>query len=105
MASWRQAVATDERTRSSDGETLYYLAGCHSRLGGIAGTAGSGLSAAEGTTELDRAMGMLRRAVAGGYHNVDWMKRDPDLDPLRAARLPGADGRSFVPVRSVRESR
>ena len=66
------------------GETLYYLAGCHARLGGIAGTAGSGLSAAEGAAELDRAMGVLRRAVAAGYRNVAWMKRDPDLDPLRA---------------------
>ena len=84
MASWRRAVASDERARSSDGETLYYLAGCHARLGGIAGTAGSGLSAAEGAAELDRAMDVLRRAVAAGYRPVAWMKRDPDLDPLRA---------------------
>ena len=70
--------------RSSDGETLYYLAGCHARLGGIAGTAGSGLSAADGAAELDTAMGVLRRAVAAGYRNVTWMQRDPDLDPLRA---------------------
>ena len=84
VASWRRAVASDERTRSSYGETLYYLAGCHARLGGIAGTAGSGLSAAEGAAELDRAMVVLRRAVAAGYRNVTWMKRDPDLDPLRA---------------------
>ena len=38
VASWRRAVASDERARSSNGETLYYLAGCHARLGGIAGT-------------------------------------------------------------------
>ena len=84
VASWRRAVASDERTRSSDGETLYFLAGCHARLGGIAGTAGSGLSAADGTAELDTAMAVLRRAVAGGYRNVTWMQHDPDLDPLRA---------------------
>ena len=84
VVSWRRAIATDERSRSSDGEVLYILAGCHSRLGGIAGAAGSGLSAAEGVSELDRAMGVLRRAIAAGYRNVNWMKRDPDLDPLRA---------------------
>jgi hypothetical protein len=84
VATWRRAIASDERTRTSKGETLYYLAGCHARLGGIAGTRGSSLSAAEGTVELDRAMVVLRRAVAGGYRNVNWLKREPDLDPLRA---------------------
>jgi hypothetical protein len=84
VVTWRRAIATDERTGSSHGETLYYLAGCHSRLGGIPGAARSGLSAAEGVSELDRAMGVLRRAIAAGYHPVTWMKRDPDLDPLRA---------------------
>src|SRR5262245_36544481 len=44
-ASWRRAVAIGERLRSDYGETLYYLAGCHARLGGIAGSPGSGLSA------------------------------------------------------------
>jgi hypothetical protein len=29
-------------------------------------------------------MDALRQAVAAGYHNVSWMKRDPDLDLLRA---------------------
>src|SRR5262249_48624223 len=56
VASWRRAVASDERTRSTYSETLYSLAGCHARLGGIAGTEGSGVSAAEGAAELDRAM-------------------------------------------------
>ena len=106
VASWRRAVASDERTRSSSSETLYYLAGCHARLGGIAGTAGSGLSAAEGAAELDRAMGVLRRAVAAGYRNVTWMKRDPDLDPLRARPdFQAADDGPGVPVRPVLEMR
>jgi hypothetical protein len=29
-------------------------------------------------------MVVLRRAVAGGYRNVTWMNRDPDLDALRS---------------------
>jgi serine/threonine-protein kinase len=83
VASWRRAVATDERARSARGETLYILAGCHARLGGIAAAAGSGLPASEGAVELDRAMTLLRRAAEGGFHPVAWMNRDPDLDPLR----------------------
>ncbi len=83
MASWRRAGATDEHVRASLGEALYYLAGCHARLGGIAGAAGSGLPASEGPAELDRAMALLRRAAENGYGNVSEMRRDPDLDPLR----------------------
>ncbi len=83
VATWRRAIATNERIRTSFSETLYSLAGCHARLGGIAGTMGSGLSAALGAAELDRAMVLLRRMIAGGYHRLTWMKRDPDLDPLR----------------------
>ena len=29
-------------------------------------------------------MDTLRRAVAAGYRSVDWIRRDPDLDPLRS---------------------
>jgi hypothetical protein len=29
-------------------------------------------------------MDILRQAVASGYHSVPWMRRDPDLAPLRA---------------------
>ena len=84
VQSWRRAVALCQGRRSRfDGELLYYLAGCHARLGGIAGAAGSGLSAADGAAELDRAMAVLRRAVATGYRKAMWMGRDPDLDPLR----------------------
>jgi tetratricopeptide (TPR) repeat protein len=84
VASWRRAIASDEQIQSSFGEVLYSLAGCHARLGGIAGAAGSGVPAAEGAAELERAMSVLRRAVTAGCRNVSWMKRDPDLDALRA---------------------
>ena len=84
VASWRRAIAIEEKTPTSNNQTLSYLAGCHARLGAIAGTAGSGLSTAEGAAELDKAMVVLHRAVAAGYRNDNWMRRDPDLDPLRA---------------------
>jgi hypothetical protein len=33
--------------------------------------------------KADRAMGMLLRAVAGGFRNLAHMQADTDLDPLR----------------------
>jgi serine/threonine protein kinase len=83
VVTWRRAIATAQRDQSSNGEALYVLACCHARIGGIAGTAGSGLSAAQGAAELDTAMVTLRRALARGYRDFHWIKRDPDLDPLR----------------------
>ena len=42
----------------------------------------------EGRTEAERyaaaAVKTLGQAVAAGYRNLPWMKRDPDLDPLRS---------------------
>jgi Flp pilus assembly protein TadD len=29
------------------------------------------------------ALDTLRNALASGYENVEWIKRDPDLDPIR----------------------
>lgn len=34
--------------------------------------------------DVCNAIEMLRRAVATGYRDVNWMRRDPDLDPLRS---------------------
>jgi hypothetical protein len=84
VATWRCAIEAGERLRSSPAETLYYLAGCHALLGGIAGAAGSGLSAEEGQAELERAMDTLHQTIVAGYRPVDWMKRDPDLAPMRS---------------------
>ena len=63
-----------------------YLAGCHVLLGGAPGVPGSGLLPGEGPVELGRGMEMLRRAVASGSRNVEWMRRDPNLDPLGTRR-------------------
>ena len=39
---------------------------------------------AEGRAAADRAMRVLRQAVAAGYYNAAHMAKDPDLDPLRS---------------------
>jgi serine/threonine-protein kinase len=92
VSTLRRVVAFGEGTPASYGETLNYLAECHALLGRAAGVPGSGLPPGEGPVELDRAMEMLRRAVAAGYRDVAWMRRDPDLDPLR----PRADFQVFL---------
>jgi serine/threonine-protein kinase len=84
VAAWRRAVAIGGRLRSPYDEPLYYLAGCHALLGAAAGVPGSGLPAEDGPVELGRGLDALRRAIAAGYRDVHWMRRDPDLDPLRA---------------------
>jgi serine/threonine-protein kinase len=84
LATLQRAVSVGERLRSTYYEPLYYLAGCHALLGGIAAAKGSGLSTDLGTVELDRAMNALHRAAAAGFRSVAWLRRDPDLDPLRS---------------------
>jgi serine/threonine-protein kinase len=83
VAIWRRATAIGDRLGFT-GEALYYLACCHALLVGVAGATGSGLSADAGPAERERALEILRRAVAAGYRDVARMRRDPDLDPLRS---------------------
>jgi hypothetical protein len=65
------------------GESALFEACCHAALSGIAGTPGSGLSNAEGMAEADKAMAILRRAIADGYRDRELMRVEPGLDPLR----------------------
>ena len=64
-------------------ENLYNLACVQASLSGIAAEPTSGLSAAEGLAEADRAVGNLQRAAAGGFRNLALMQSDTDLNPLR----------------------
>jgi len=59
------------------------IACCHGALAGLAGRAGSGVSAAEGEFETARAMEWLGRAVANGYRNTNELRIESALDPLR----------------------
>jgi tetratricopeptide (TPR) repeat protein len=60
------------------------MACCHAALVGLAGLAGSGVSAAEAQDEAARAMEWLRRAVAMGYRNVSELRIESALDVLRS---------------------
>jgi hypothetical protein len=63
--------------------SLYNLACAHALLSAVAGTTGSGATAAQAQTEADRAMSLLRKAVAAGFRDAAHMRRDTDLDALR----------------------
>jgi serine/threonine-protein kinase len=83
VASFRQAIAMLERIPTRSPVDHYGLACYHALLAGVATEAGSGLTAAEGRNAADRAMAALRQAIAGGLRNVDHIRLDTDLDPLR----------------------
>ena len=65
-------------------DTARNLACGHSQLACIATLPGSGMTAAEGQAEADRAMRWLHQAVAAGYRNAALLQRDYYLDPLRS---------------------
>jgi tetratricopeptide (TPR) repeat protein len=62
---------------------LFETACCHAALAGLAGRAGSGVSAAGGEDESAKAMECLGRAVAIGYRNANELRIESALDPLR----------------------
>ena len=75
--------STTTASKSLTGEQTFFLACCHAGLAGLAGRPGSGVSAAEGADQAEKAMAVLRRAVAMGYRNPDTYRTESALDPLR----------------------
>jgi eukaryotic-like serine/threonine-protein kinase len=63
---------------------IYDIACCQSLLSGVASERGSGLTAADGRAEADRAIETLRRSVAAGWSRAAHMRVDSDLDPIRS---------------------
>jgi serine/threonine protein kinase/tetratricopeptide (TPR) repeat protein len=63
--------------------TIYFLSSCcHAQLAGLAGKAGSGVPAAEGPAEADKAMVLLRKAFDLGFRNSQY-RTEPSLGPFR----------------------
>jgi tetratricopeptide (TPR) repeat protein len=83
-ADLRRSADLRERLPNLRTEPRYLLACTRALLASLAGQAGSGLPAVEGLAEANRAMEDLRRAVAAGFRNGEWMRTDTDLDPLRS---------------------
>jgi eukaryotic-like serine/threonine-protein kinase len=82
-AAWRRACERYDGIKSLTGQQTFLLACCHASLAGVAGRPGSGISAAEGPDQTEKAMVVLRQAVALAYRNFNDYRTESALDPLR----------------------
>jgi len=83
-ADWKRAVRIYEGVATLSSEKTYEWALCQASLSAAAGRPGSGIPAAEASIRADLAMGLLSRAVSAGYRNLDSMRTEAGLDPLRS---------------------
>jgi hypothetical protein len=81
-ADARRAVALFNALPPRSGERWFLSAGAHAALAGLAGQAGTGVSAAEATSESETAVALLRKAVGVGYRNPDAYRTEDALDAL-----------------------
>ena len=84
VSAFREAITLLEGLASPTPGNIYDLACSQSLLSGVAADAGSGLTAADGQAEADKAMKSLRRAIAAGWHRPGPHASRPDLDPIRS---------------------
>ena len=76
--------ALELRGRPSGANWECFSTACYlAALSGLAGRAGSGVSAAEGVTAAEAAMALLRKAIEMGYRDVNSLHTEDALDPLR----------------------
>jgi serine/threonine-protein kinase len=82
-ADARRAADNFDSVLNPDGQQLFHAAGAPALLSGLAGRAGSGVSADEREPEARKALGLLRRAVTLGYRNLDHYRTEGFLNSLR----------------------
>jgi hypothetical protein len=84
-AGCRQTAAMWDRLKRTDVESLYQSACYRSVTAAVLRAADESASAAhQADAEADGAMTWLKQAVAGGYKDATQIKKDNDLDSLRA---------------------
>ena len=84
VAHYRRSLAMLETVERPTPVNLYDMACCRSLIAGAATVAGSGLTDDDGRLEADRAVAGVRRALDAGYARLAWIRKDPDLDPIRS---------------------
>jgi tetratricopeptide (TPR) repeat protein len=82
-AAWKRALIHFGSIELLDKWDTFLMASCHSGLAGVAGRPGSGVSAAEGVGQAEKAMALLRQAVTLGFRNPAYFRTESALDPLR----------------------
>ena len=103
-AAWKRASRNYDRSKVlRRDEHTFFRACCHAGLAGLAGRPDSGVSAAEGADQAEKAMAVLRQAVTMGYRNDDVYRTESALDPLRnRPDFQAPDDGPRVPDRAVR---
>jgi tetratricopeptide (TPR) repeat protein len=79
----RRALAFYARLPQRTGAYAAFEAGSHALLSRVAGCSGSGIPAAEGSVEAEKAMAILRRILAEGYRAPE-LNNESSLEPLRS---------------------
>jgi serine/threonine-protein kinase len=103
----RKALALFERIDRDVLANHYDLACIRSLSSDLVRLDKNDAAAAEQSRRLaDRAMDALRQAVAGGFRDVAWIEKDPDLAPLRSrddykALIAGLKARNEAPPRTL----
>jgi serine/threonine-protein kinase len=82
-AMYRRAFALYQQTPPHTPRQIYGQACCEALLSGVAGAPGSAVTADEGRAAAGIAMELLKKAIALGYRNLDAIRIEPGLDPLR----------------------
>jgi len=84
-AGCRQTAAIWEKLKRTDFQSLYKTACICAVTATVLRAADKSASAAnQASAEADRAMASLKQAVAAGYKDTAYIKKDKDLDSLRA---------------------
>jgi len=84
VSAFRDAIDILEGLANPTPGDLYDAACIQSLLSGAALEAGSGLTAADGQAEADKAIERLRRVIAARWSQVALLRVDSDLDPIRS---------------------
>ena len=79
---WRRAVAFYEGLGDRGGELAFFEAGSHAMLSRAARLSGSGMSAGDAASEAGKAIAILEKCIAEGYHDPE-LENESCLDPLR----------------------
>jgi tetratricopeptide (TPR) repeat protein/tRNA A-37 threonylcarbamoyl transferase component Bud32 len=79
----RDYLATLPRKTPNDLALLAATAARCSKPEGGPGTIPTASEAAEARRNADLAVEALTRAIAGGYDELEWIQKSPDLDPIR----------------------
>jgi tetratricopeptide (TPR) repeat protein len=84
MRAYRRAREVLEALTHVNSDGLYNLAGVRAQCAVLPDEAGAGRPAGDRPAALDGAIEAMRRAIDDGFQDLDRLRRDTNLDPLRS---------------------